>query len=389
MNESMADSHIVVVDDDPGSLSLVERLLDAGGYRRVSCTTDSRRVKDFFTDREPDLVVLDLHMPHVDGFELLDRLRRLVPLDVFVPFLVLTADANAETRRKALKAGATDFLTKPIDIVEMNLRVTRLLETRRLTVTLAQERASLAAMVAHKTEELTEANRDLQRLMRAKDEFVASVSHELRTPLTAVVGFARELSDHPERFEAGEFVPLARMIADQSSDVAFIIDDLLVAARAEIGRIKVLSERVDLRTEVQAATHALSGRADGIRLPEATAVARGDRLRVRQILRNLLANAVRHGGPTVTVEIVPNGHTVNVRVSDDGPGIPPGDRQRLFEPYFHGQGVSGQPASIGLGLTVSRQLARLMGGDLVYQDAATGSTFRLTLPSARDKPRTD
>lgn len=149
-----------------GSLSLVERLLDAGGYRRVSCTTDSRRVKDFFTDREPDLVVLDLHMPHVDGFELLDRLRRLVPLDVFVPFLVLTADANAETRRKALKAGATDFLTKPIDIVEMSLRVTRLLETRRLTVTLAQERASLAAIVAHKTEELTEANRDLQRLMR-------------------------------------------------------------------------------------------------------------------------------------------------------------------------------------------------------------------------------
>lgn len=389
MNEPMADSHIVVVDDDPGSLSLVERLLDADGYRRVSCTTDPRRVKDFFTEREPDLVVLDLHMPHVDGFVLLDRLRRLVPLDVFVPFLVLTADANAETRRKALKAGATDFLTKPIDIVEMNLRVTRLLETRRLTVTLAQERASLAAMVAHQTEELTEANRDLQRLMRAKDEFVASVSHELRTPLTAVVGFARELSDHPERFEAGEFVPLARMIADQSSDVAFIIDDLLVAARAEIGRIKVLSERVDLRTEVQAATHALSGRADGIRLPEATAVARGDRLRVRQILRNLLANAVRHGGPTVTVEIVPNGHTVNVRVSDDGPGIPPGDRQRLFEPYFHGQGVSGQPASIGLGLTVSRQLARLMGGDLVYQDAATGSTFRLTLPSARDKPRTD
>lgn len=136
---------------------------------------------------------------------------------------------------------------------------------------------------------------------------MASVSHELRTPLTAVVGFARELSDHPERFEAGEFVPLARMVADQSSDVAFIIDDLLVAARAEIGRIKVLSERVDLRTEVQAATHALSGRADRIRLPEATAVARGDRLRVRQILRNLLANAVRHGGPTVTVEIVPNG----------------------------------------------------------------------------------
>ena len=89
-------------------------------------------------------------------------------------------------------------------------------------------------------------------------------------------------------------------------------------------------------------------------------------------------------GLEVVVEIVSNDGTVTVKVVDDGPGIPLIDREHLFEPYFHGAGNIGQPASIGLGLTVSRQLARLMGGDLVYSQEPRGSLFELTLPSVVD-----
>jgi two-component system OmpR family sensor kinase len=173
---------------------------------------------------------------------------------------------------------------------------------------------------------------------------------------------------------------MIRTIAEQSSDVAAIIDDLLVAARVEIGRVRIHSERVDLLVELHTATHTLPGKAERIRIPRETAIAVGDRLRVRQILRNLLSNAVRHGGPEVVVEITPDDRMVGVSVADDGPGIPPIDRPHLFDPYFHEAGAVGQPASIGLGLTVSRQLARLMGGDLVYQDAERWSVFRLILP---------
>jgi signal transduction histidine kinase len=369
-----------VVDDDPAGLQLIERVLAAEGYRQVSLTSDPRTVKDFFSQCEPDLVLLDLHMPHVNGFELLDGLHKLVPRDSFVPFLMLTADISDSTRRRALEMGATDFLTKPIDIAELSLRVARLLDTRRLTVQLAHERAMLASVVADQTDELRTANSKLQRLMRAKDEFVASVSHELRTPLTAVVGYARELAEFPERFAPTEISAMIRTIADQSCDVAAIIDDLLVAARSEIGSVRLLSERVDLRLEVQAASQTLSDKAGGIRIPGTTAVALGDRLRVRQILRNLLANAVRHGGPEVLVEITPEGDMVGVSVADDGPGIPLSDRSYLFDPYFHGEGATTQPASIGLGLTVSLKLAQMMGGDLTYKAAEPGSVFRLILP---------
>lgn len=380
MDGLVVDSHIVVVDDDAGSLRLVGEVLAADGYRHISLTSDPRKVKDFFGSREPDLVLLDLHMPHVNGFELLERLRQLVPRGSFVPFLMLTADASDGTRRQALRAGATDFLTKPIDVTELSLRVARLLQTRRLTVELTNERAMLTSVVADRTEELRKANLELQHLIRAKDEFVASVSHELRTPLTAVVGFARELADFPERFGSAEASAVIRTIAEQSSDVAAIIEDLLVAARAEIGRVRIHSERVDLLVELQAATQTLPEKAGRILIPRETAIAVGDRLRVRQILRNLLTNAVRHGGPEVVVEITPDDRMVGVSVADDGPGIPTIDRPHLFDPYFHGVGAVGQPASIGLGLTVSRQLARLMGGDVVYQNAERWSVFRLILP---------
>ncbi|HKY48753.1 MAG TPA: HAMP domain-containing sensor histidine kinase [Acidimicrobiia bacterium] len=381
----LTESHIVVIGDDPTSLRLLQQALNSDGYRRVNLTSDPQQAESFFIGREPDLVLIDLHLPRVETWKLLEHLRGFVPVDVFIPFLLLTSDLTALERRQALKAGATDLLVKPIDFEELSLRVGRLLDTRRLTVTLQREREMLASMVADQTEEkaleLIRTNTALERLVRAKDEFIASVSHELRTPLTAVVGFARKLSDHPDQFGAEEAAAITRIIAEQSSDVAAIIDDLLVAARAEIGRVRVLAERVDLRAEIEAASQALSARREAIRLPQVTAVARGDRLRVRQILRNLLVNAVRYGGSEVVVEIVPSDQTVTVKVVDDGPGIPLMDREHLFEPYFHGAAAVGQPASIGLGLTVSRQLARLMGGDLVYSQEARGSLFELTLPS--------
>ena len=187
-------------------------------------------------------VLVDLHAPRVEGWELLERLRSFVPSDAFVPFLMLTNESTALERRQALKAGATDLLTKPLDFEELSLRVARLLDTRRLTVTLQREREMLASMVSDQTEEraleLIRTNTALERLVRAKDEFIASVSHELRTPLTAVVGFARKLSDDAGSVRSRGVAAITKIIAEQSSDVAAIIDDLLVAARAEIGRVE-------------------------------------------------------------------------------------------------------------------------------------------------------
>ncbi len=108
-----------------------------------------------------------------------------------------------------------------------------------------------------------------------------------------------------------------------------------------------------------------------------------DATRVRQILRNLLTNAFRYGGNSVEISVRHLNGSVRITVSDDGPGIPVGDREQIFQPYQRAHNATGQPASVGLGLTISRQLARLMGGDLTYRHEEGRSSFDLALPPTR------
>jgi DNA-binding response OmpR family regulator len=153
MEGFLTESHIVVIGDDPMSLRQVEQVLHTDGYRRVSLTTDLQRSQDFVTGHEPDLVLLDLAPPHFRGLELVQSLRGQVAADSFVPIVMLTTELAGVERRQALKAGANDLLTKPLDLEELSLRVARLLDTRRLIVTLQRERAMLASMVADQTAE--------------------------------------------------------------------------------------------------------------------------------------------------------------------------------------------------------------------------------------------
>ena len=153
MDGFQTESHIVVVGDDLVGLRQVEQVLQTDGYRRLSLTTDLERSMEFVTGREPDLVLLDLDPPHVRAIDLVQTLRGQVAAESFVPILMLTSELAGVERRQALKAGATDLLTKPLDLEELSLRVGRLLETRRLIVTLQRERAMLASMVADQTEE--------------------------------------------------------------------------------------------------------------------------------------------------------------------------------------------------------------------------------------------
>src|SRR3982074_39848 len=106
---------IFIVDDEEANVHLLERILQQAGYEHFSMTTDSRHAVSMFTDNDPDLVLLDLHMPHHDGYEILSALRKQVPVDSFLPIMVLTADGTPEAKHRALSMGATDFISKPFD----------------------------------------------------------------------------------------------------------------------------------------------------------------------------------------------------------------------------------------------------------------------------------
>lgn len=132
---------ILIIDDEPANVALLEAILMENGYTRLRCITDSRLALETCRDFEPDLVLLDLMMPHVDGFSILATLRS-EPEEIFLPVIVLTADANEETKLRALRAGASDFLLKPFDHLEALLRIGNHLMTRRLHIQLDTQRAA-------------------------------------------------------------------------------------------------------------------------------------------------------------------------------------------------------------------------------------------------------
>lgn len=166
--------------------------------------------------------------------------------------------------------------------------------------------------------------------------------------------------------------------------MAGIVDDLLVAARAETGGITILPTVIDLEAEVATVLDALASKLGHTILVKGVAKAFADPLRVRQIVRNLLTNCDRYGGPVMQVHIVEHDRYASIIVRDNGSGVPASDRERIFEPYARTASPEGQPAAVGLGLAVSSDLADLMGGTLTYDYVADWSEFTLTVPRPAD-----
>lgn len=228
------------------------------------------------------------------------------------------------------------------------------------------------------------ARASLQRLLDDKDEFVATVSHELRTPLSVVVGMASILRDRHRQLSPAEIEEFSGLLADQSGEVSKLVEDLLIIARAEDARFTVFPEVIDVGTLLEQIVGSLPDEvaavvtvtpSEGIRVV-------GDPLRVRQVVRNLLVNAHRHGGPNIVLAATGEAGWGHVDVTDDGPGIPEGLKAAIFERFVSGGSHPGRTGSMGLGLTVSRRLAELMGGSVELVPSASGTTFRLSLPLA-------
>jgi signal transduction histidine kinase len=261
-----------------------------------------------------------------------------------------------------------------------------LLDTLASQISVSLENGRLEDSLA----QLTALKNQLEQVIKSKDQFVASVSHELRTPLTAVVGLSHELHDNWSVYDGTDAREIVDLIAGQSSELSDIIEDLLVAARADMGTLTLRPQRVNLRDELEAVISGQNALAEHT-APEIVIDPDSDQvwsdpLRLRQIVRNLLTNAARYGGKTVSVHAYRSGPHVTVAVRDDGPGIPLERVDTIFEPYTSAHEPGTQPGSVGLGLAVSRTLARLMGGDLAYNGNG-GTCFELTLPAEAQPAR--
>ncbi len=248
--------------------------------------------------------------------------------------------------------------------------------------------SSIMVTIADITE-LREAQRQLENLIESKDRFLASVAHELRTPLTAVVGFAQELKDELHLYGEPEKEEFRELIAFHSAELSHLIEDLLVWARGDIGEVQVQPERIDLGEAVRRSMQAIPGVTLEVDAPDGLVEAYADPARLRQIIRNLTTNAVRYGGDHVTVGVKRIDGQALVEVSDNGPPMNAADMNRIFEPYTRSEAIIAAPGSIGLGLTVSRSLARLQDGDLVCVREGFYNVFRVSLPLGSEFMLTD
>ena len=249
----------------------------------------------------------------------------------------------------------------------------------------AERRASLATtrfQVEHARQEAELARvrvSELEALDHEKREFLASISHELRTPLAAVLGFASELSDSWEVFEPEEARSLVRLIASQSADISSIVDDLLTVTRLEAGTMTFYPSAISV-AEHLADMVETSGRESGRSISwQGDAMVWADPNRLRQIVRNLITNAIRYGGEEIAVLVSSRSSGANIDIKDSGGPIPAGRAATMFDPFVHAESGGRTPNSVGLGLAVARSLARIMGGELDYRHDG-GSVFRLALP---------
>src|ERR1700686_5255289 len=201
-------SRVLIVDDSEDDVEMLKRFL-AGEDTVIRGLTDSTQTERVFDEFEPDIILLDLHMPHPDGLEILRRLRKARQRLGFLPVVVLTGDIGQAARNSALDLGADDFLTKPLDRQEVVLRVRNLLATRRLHVELA-------------------------RSYMHKSDFLASMSHELRTQLSSIIGFSELLADEkPGRFDDMTRQKFLAQINSSGRDLLALTDDILDLPKVE------------------------------------------------------------------------------------------------------------------------------------------------------------
>ena len=384
-DDRLSGARVLIVDDEAANVDLLEQLLAHAGYHNLVSTTDSRETLALVEAQEPDIILLDLLMPHLDGFAVLKQLQPLRGEDDYLPVLVLTADATPQTRLRALASGATDFLTKPIERVELLLRLENLLATRLLHLRLRQQCRLLedAASSAHAS-------------LVQREATSSAMTHDLGQPLTvlrstsALLG-RRLRADDGDRQREIELVKLLEQASDQLLGLVTELSDL---ARLQAGREPDLMLRpTDLVALVQSelAAHQVSAPEHVLQLESTIDSLTGDwdPLRLRRVIANVLNNAVKYSpqGGVITASIAMEGEGAErwavCEVVDQGVGIPSGDLPRLFEPFFRASNVAGQLRGTGLGLSGSRRLVEQHGGTLsVKSELSVGTTVTLRLPLA-------
>ena len=388
---------ILIVDDEPSNVRLLERIFELNGRPEVWSTTDSRQTLTMLLEFEPDILLLDLHMPHLDGFAVMQLIKSAMPEEASVPILVLTADITAETKKRAFLAGAKDFITKPLDHSEVVFRMKNLLENRFLRLELQRQNTLLEDQVRARTAQLEETLEKLrstqdqvvkQERLRALGMMAGGIAHDFNNALTMMLGYGELLLPYlREKAPEKECSYLSHMIS-AAQDARHVVSRLREFYRPR-GAEDVRSA-VDINGVIE---HAVSltcpkwkgaSRAEGVQISVVTELqdvppVAGSAPDLREVLTNLIFNAVdaMPVGGTIRIGTSMQGERVCIAVADTGIGMSEHERQRCLEPFFTTKGDHGT----GLGLSVVYGIIQRHGGNVeIASTKGEGATFTISLP---------
>lgn len=372
----LAGARILVVDDEPANTLILERLLTQAGYRAVHTTNDPRQALELYESLDPDLVLVDLHMPHLDGYEVLGRIAGPDRSTVRPPVLVLTADVTRAARERALGLGAADFLIKPLDHLEVLLRIRNNLATRFVELDLVEMNRDLELRVSERTRDLRasldrlretmEARRMLaSRLVTAQEEErrrVAGDIHDDTVQRMVAVGIrlellARRLTDPDQRAEMDR---LRATVAETLSGLRLLLFDLLPPALEREGLEATLRQHLERMQADGGPTWTVVNETS-------RELTQDRRVVLFRIAQEALANVRKHAAASlVTLALADDGEGVRLDVRDDGRGFALDENARL-------------PGH--LGLPTIRERAELAGGWCRIESApGMGTTVSAWVP---------
>jgi signal transduction histidine kinase len=383
-----AAPRVLIVDDERRNSELLKVLLAPEGYTLLTASSGEDALA-LLADQLPDLILLDVMMPGMDGYQVATRIKQN-PATNNIPVIMLTALDDRNARMLGLSAGAEDFLTKPVDRAELCVRVRNLLRLKAYGDKLRIAHADLAVALT----EASEARLMAEHANNAKTQFLRAMSHELRTPLNAISGYTEILEMGIRGIVNPAQVKDLGRIKRASAYLLRLINDVLTIARLEGARpLHLISIAVNpVLSEVESLC-ILQAKANGLELVVSESghemFAMADAERFQQILLNLVTNAIKFTpkGGSISLTADDDAGLARVRVKDTGVGVRMLDIERVFEPFVQIDRhlTSDTQQGVGLGLSISRELARAMSGDLTLESVeGVGSTFTLTLPIASD-----
>lgn len=393
-------SRILIVDDEEANVTLLAFILQREGYPEVRTTTDSRQVAAIFPEFKPDLVLLDLSMPYLDGFGVMEVLRAGQG-DAFLPILMLTADVSPATKRRALASGANDFLTKPFENEEVVLRCKNLLHARRLHLELQDQNHVLEEKVRQRTHDLEQTMAELkatqhknvqQERLRALGQMSTGVAHDFNNQLTVILGYSELLLLNDARMLSNKAMSAQylKTINTAARDSALVANRLREFHRPrEEGDIflavdleKVLKEAALITQPKWKSQARAAGQAVTIRLEiDPVPSVAGNGAELREAVANLILNAVdaMPNGGVITLRTRRLPDAVLIEIDDTGEGMTEEVRERCLEPFFTTKGEENS----GLGLSTVYGIVKRHEGYLdVISEVGRGTTFFLRLPFA-------